>query len=889
LTGDAGRRPTTDDLLGDDFGSVREAFARVIARPEFDWWPRLGKARGGEQTLLDHSLSVLDTLATCLPFVAEESYPPLSQLEVRGILVAAFVHDAGKASDDFQAYLRGEGPPSEHVDPEAIRSLAVAVAREAGMDLADVLDDVVSQAVLHDQRMRQNRGELSERAREHQSLRWRKLADLVDAADSLASATNVVEAAVFLARNRQLIGGADVASYRTRVRGVSTTYLHSAALDAFRAAGWTPLRYFEDGTLFIGRGASVPDSDAVQRQVERKLGDLLNARAEQLAVLAVGTATQDFLPSPELVTEHNLGRLFDVAATKVRRKAKVTDEEREHWSEQWIALFRQRPQLAESFDGTPSAHDLESLASSGPEICLLKLFKNLMDPKKGLCDSDDVAVARVLYEQHVGEGSYAPMSQQSTLMLVEDYLLVLAPWHRLSSKGPAEGMSLELRHLDPKSRERRIRDDLIRITAAVFQNRRKRGATLPCDRLVAEYARSILTDFSLENIGPSTADIQRNLEAYSALKAMAAPRAPKSAIQCSQCSDTIEPGTAHEHSDALGNRGSFSNRRIAFDRVGSPPICPTCTVELKLARLCLGGSVRTVVGLVPPRGFGPTEAAELLERANGVKNVLDRQLSPETFDASRYVALSLPQQVLRQDQDKPLGERLVLAVTEKATLRNREKRLAEALSGKLGGDDGAAELGRELHFQITSTGDLAKAIVNGTAPRAIRKDPDVAAAIRAQRDALVEFGAITPNLLVIAMDHEIEPKSAADRALYQFGLAALFNLELHTAALVAPPGELRSAIACRNGGSVYVPSNGPARRLIGSQWMPEQGAGVWLRAIQAAIALQSSLGGDRVGPYEILKLPNAGSVIRRAQLAADKEPYWPTVWHHVEALKEVLG
>ena len=891
MSEDQQERPTIDGLLGDQYGHVRTAFERTVIRPEFNWLAQLGKARGGEQKLLNHSLSVLDTLAACLPFVAEESYPPLTQLEARGVLIAAFVHDAGKASEAFQTYLRGDGPPVEHVEPESIRSLAKAVAAEAGMKLGDAIDDIVSQAVLHDRRMRRSRGELSERGRDHQSLRWRKLADLVDAADSLASATTVMEADVFLTRSRQLVGGADVASYRTRLRGVSTTFLHSATLAAFQTAGWIPLRYFDDGTLFTGRGANLPDRDAVRRELERKLEELLNGRAEELAVLAVGAVTKDFLPSPEYVTEHNVDRLFDVAATKVRRKSKITDDERKQWTEQWSALLRERPDLAKSFPSSPSAQDLELLASSGPEICLLKLFKNLMDPQKGLCDSNDEQIARKLYEQSVGPGSYTPMSQQSTLMLVKDYLLVLAPWHRLPPNGsPKESAPPELKHLDPKSRERRIRDELIRMTREVFRNRRERGFTLPCDRLVVEYAGNIIADLTLERGRSGTDEIRRNLEGYSSLKATVAPRASKSILQCSQCSDTIEPGTGQEHSDALGNRGLFSNRRIAFEREGSPPICLACTVDLKLTRLCLGGPVRTVVGLVPPRGFGPTEAADLLERVQAVKRVLDRQLSPETLDSNHYVALSLPQQVLRQDPGKPLEERLVLPVTEKATLKNRQKRLAEALGEKLGGDDGTAELARELQLQITSAADLARAIVDGTAPKAIREDPDVAAAIRyAQRDALVEFAAITPNLLIVAMDREIAADREVDRALYQFGLAALFNTEFHTAALIAPPSELRSAMASRNGGAVYVPSNGPARRLLGADWISEQKASTWLRALQAAIVLQSSLGGDKVGPYEVLTFPSAGFAVRRAELSTDREPYWPTVWHHVEALKEVLG
>lgn len=890
MTANRSVRPDIDSLLGGDFSRVRAAFARTVLELALEWDRRLGKARGGEQTLLAHALSVFDTLAACLPFAAEESYLPLTRLEVQGLFLAAFVHDAGKVSDAFQAYLRDEGPPVEHVEPETIRALAIAAAREAGIDLGDAVDDVVSQAVLHDRRMRRDRGELSEWARDHESLRWRKLADLVDAADSLASSTNASEAEAFLARNRQLVGGADVAAYQIRVRGVSSTFLHSAALEAFDAAGWVPLRYFEDGTVFAGRGAPRPDRDAVRQALEGKLKELISARAEQVAVLAVGTPTKDFLPSPEYVTEQNIGHLFDVAASRIRAKAKISDDERQRWTRQWVDCgLPEHEAVRDIFGKDLSDRPLEVLASSGPEICLLKLFKNLMDPAKGVCDSSDEETARKLYETFVQrEGAYALMRQQSTYMLVNDYRLALAAWHWLRDDSARK--SLRLADRDPKARQKRLRDELVRMTRAVFASRRGRGGSLPADRLVSEWTESILDDLSFERIGADADVVQRNLSAYAALKATGGRSDPKPGLQCAQCSDTIDEGAEEEPSDALGNIGSFSNRRIAFDTSGRPPICPTCTVDLKLGRLCLGGPVRTVIGLVPPRGFTPPEAAHLVERVQDLKQTLDRQLSPGTLDVTRYVALSLPEQMLRRDDDATLRDRLVLPVSQRNTMREREKRLSEALREKLGGDDGVTEIGREFGLPIASATDLAKALVEGTAPSALRDDPDVTAALRhAQRDALVEFAAVTPNLVIVALDREIAADRAADRALYQFGLATLFNQELGAAALVASPGELRTAIVSRLGRAAYVPSNGPARRLLGADWLPPEHALRWLRALQAAVALRAWVGGDAVGPYDVLRFPSAGFAIRRAELTGDAEPYWPMLWPHIEALKEVLG
>ena len=114
---------SADDLLGADVSKLRGTFATVLI--ERGWANLLGKQRGGEQTLLEHSVAVFDTLIACLPFLASDVFPKLSPDEARALVLAAVIHDAGKADPAFQAYLRGTSTSfAEHVDPESIRKLA---------------------------------------------------------------------------------------------------------------------------------------------------------------------------------------------------------------------------------------------------------------------------------------------------------------------------------------------------------------------------------------------------------------------------------------------------------------------------------------------------------------------------------------------------------------------------------------------------------------------------------------------------------------------------------------------------------------------------------------------------------------------------------------------
>src|SRR5262249_34050338 len=149
--------------------------------------------------------------------------------------------------------------------------------------------------------------------------RTRKLADYVNHADSLASASDLMSAHQFISENPLLIGAARIASYSIRLRGVSSTYLHAAAQSAFAAAGWRPLLFYESGTLFIGEGRDVQPSD-VEVKLRERVEELLNRRGDQLPELAVGAPLGDFLPRPEYVRRADLRALWDVAVRRVGRK-----------------------------------------------------------------------------------------------------------------------------------------------------------------------------------------------------------------------------------------------------------------------------------------------------------------------------------------------------------------------------------------------------------------------------------------------------------------------------------------------------------------------------------------------------------------------------------------
>lgn len=855
------RPPQLDALAGQDVTALRARLHSILG--ELGWDRLLGKQRGGEQTLREHCLAVFDAVCACAPFFAAEAKPDLTAEEFQSMLLAAVAHDAGKAAPAFQAYLRGHSTSfAEHVDPASIRTVVVDAAGKLGLDLRH-LEDIISEAVLHDRYSRRDKGELTEWARPHESGRWRKLADFVNHADSLASTEDVVAAESFLRANPLLLGRARVASYQVRVRGVSTTFLHEAALEEFDHAGYRPLLHFAHGAVRAGFG-SLPDRSAVAATLRRRIEQLFSDRKKDLAELIVGSPTSDFLPKPDCVRADGVADLLRVASRRAGPKG-PNAELIAKYKRQWSELGKL------GLDGTPSETEIQAILEIGPEACAFKIAKEVF--KKALDDADRT-LGRKLFDAELGGGSFDRFMQQSTLMPVQDYALCVRGWHRTEHEGHAVGT------LDPGRRIGFLIDKLQRLLQTVLA---ARTAPLPSARLIDDWAARLMADLALESTPPLREEVAQQLLGYLSFKSRSALK-KRPVQQCAQCAGLIASGEAEEGSAALGNVGSYSNRRIAFAGKGQPPICRGCVADLELSQLCLGRPVKTMIGLVPRRSLGPEAARELLREVRALRSTLDRQLSAETADPRSYVALSFPPDALRAES---LTAAVVRPVGEDKR-KSRPKDLAKALTEKLG-DRGLAELNSDHATSFDSVEALAQSLLDGRVSITLREDPDVRSAVESVvGGGHAAFAAITPSLIVLSLDRELggAKDSDADRALYAFGLATLFALDLEMACAVGPVAELRTALDGRAGRTVYVPANGPARRVLGGDWLGLDDAARWLRALRAAIVLRGPA--DAGSVLEVLRYPSAGYTVRRIEQQAEK-PVGPKLWPFVEALKEVLG
>lgn len=863
-----------DELIGRDLANLRAGIVATLSAEPFGWKHLLGKERGGVQTLLEHALAVFDVLATCMQFFAADSRPVPTPDELVTILLAAVVHDAGKASDAWQRYVRGEASEgAKHVLEEEIRLVAATVSGRVGIDLGSRIEDVASCSLLHDRGTRTDAGELAEWARPTISSRVRKLADYVNHADSLASCSDLMGAQRFLADNPLLRGAARETSYSIRLRGVSTTYLHDAARQAFEKAGWQPLLFFENGTLFVGDGREVETAD-VARELRVLLDELIKRRRDQLPELAVGKPLGDFLPRPEYVRREDLRALWDVAVRRVGRKAKPDPVAEMKWREQW-----KREAAKGRLDGSPAPTDaqIQALRDVGPEACAFKLAKSLFERVVG---EEAGSEARRSYDERFGSGAFDRLSSQSTYMPVQDYALCVFPWHQMRAKDFGQSGAGLIGSLDPDLRTELLVETLIRVTEQALA---ARPEPLSSESVLGEWTQTIVRDLGLR-VGRSDREgVQAQLDGYTDLKAKGRRRG----LQCAQCSDVITIGEESVQTAALGNQGSFSNRRLVFANSGSPPVCRACTIDLKLGQLCVGGEVRVGIVVVPRRALTVDGAREVVGRLTELKITVDRQLDADTMDPTFYVAFSFPVDGLRvAGAGRPLTECFVRPVS-KETRKKRAKTLHAELIERMG-DEGLERFCRDTGSKFESFEKLAESLMAGSAPEAVKRDPDVRHALEKLATTPLDFASVTPNLVFVSLGRDIgtDDDSASDRAILAFAMAALIAREVDGAVAVAPLEEVRTALATRAGRTVYVPANGPARQTLGGDWLRIDEAQTRLRGIQAAIALRSGL--EARSLLEVLRYPSRGFTVRRLETKSEREVFWPDVWDDIEALGKVL-
>jgi putative SOS response-associated peptidase YedK len=116
-----------------DAADLMERAAKwMIAR---GWRGKLAKTGRFEQSLFEHSLVELDVLLALLPMLSSPLHYGLTEAEQRILAVAVLVHDVGKETDAWQAYIASHGSTSwvSHILPELSQRVVPEVCTALGL------------------------------------------------------------------------------------------------------------------------------------------------------------------------------------------------------------------------------------------------------------------------------------------------------------------------------------------------------------------------------------------------------------------------------------------------------------------------------------------------------------------------------------------------------------------------------------------------------------------------------------------------------------------------------------------------------------------------------------------------------------------------------------
>ena len=277
-------------------------------------WKKLtAKRRSFEQSLFDHTLIEIDTLSTMLPLFQQTYSPPLTETEEQVLLTSVLAHDVGKELPEWQEYVMGKRDFLSDVNQELAEEVVSELANHFGFG---GVNEMLSSVLLH---MRNERTPAKVTNRllfgEHTNPRWKTLADIVDAVDNLCSAKGVFAGLQCVAERTCISNHLRTAHHLVQVRGVSTTLLHRAAIDAFVQCGWSPLIHYSNGTIYVASSATQPKEPSVE-EIQRQMAvGIEKDMPKETAKLVVGSPLQNMMPKPGTFRLSRPEKLFSSCGT----------------------------------------------------------------------------------------------------------------------------------------------------------------------------------------------------------------------------------------------------------------------------------------------------------------------------------------------------------------------------------------------------------------------------------------------------------------------------------------------------------------------------------------------------------------------------------------------
>ena len=874
-----------------------------------DWKKKTAKRRHFEQSLFDHTVIEIDALITLLPLLQHTFSPPLTEEEKQVLLTSVLAHDVGKELDEWQEYVMGRRDFLSDVNRELAEEVVPELASQFGFS---EVEEMLSSVLLH---MRNERTPAKVTSRllfgQHTNPRWKTLADIVDAVDNLCSAKGLFAGLQCVTEKTCISNHLHTSYHLVQMRGVSTTLLHRAAIDAFIECGWSPLLHYNNGTIYVASSATQPLEPSVD-EIQAQMGEgIEKAMPREMVQLIVGSPLQSMMPKVDLFDYRDLKACLAVAVRRVNRT--TFRNKPESARRKTVADYLKRKGDDSPIDENKLALETDRIGIAQPEMCVFKFFKTALADsllgKQVTSEAEEIyadfaegggkkkapkvnpqSVARAEYDAVFGEGAYADLQSTSTLMPARDMALTIDRFWSL--EGSRFGLDvLKIGSLlDDDKREEILINTLVDIADKVY-------IAIPAEnRPTRATSEDIAQCFMPDLIHPSPKLdldelIAQQIQAYGETKANA--RKDKGLHLCPICNQTFDGGTKAK-ADFVVNPEGHTNRGVSHGRAGQIVICETCKYERFLQQLLLGSQVADILVLFPRMNIGHSSGEMLRQKAIQIweeASIRMTEANPKPdLHLSFALTYNLAQKLRDYDVYQLTPDEIVEIVTYESstdTKKRNRRDLEKELTATYGMDELRPDEINELWDTDFATIDEAlQALINGEVlddeARTIRTK-----AFRLNRQFYIACQ--TPHMILVPLTNPVSigNESNTNAGLRELYLTLILGLSLDCSVAVVKAGEV---ITFEGGeGVARVPPTPALRELVGAEWVSVEAAKRWLDAIGAVALLANSTAfPERSNLYQILKSPTLGHVLRRIEQKSENGQAYMHHFHLLEQMKEVL-
>ena len=873
------------------------------------WKKLVAKRRGFEQSLFDHTLIEVDALITMLPLLQQTFSPPLTEAEEQVLLTSVLAHDAGKELPEWQEYVMGKRDFLSDVNQELAEEVVSELANHFRFS---GVDEMLSSVLLH-MRYERTPAKVTNRLLfgQHTNPRWKTLADIVDAVDNLCSAKGLFAGLQCVAERTCISNHLHTAHHLVQMRGVSTTLLHRAAIDAFAARGWSPLIHYSNGTIYVASGATQllePSMDEIQVQIAEGIE---KAMPREIAKLIVGSPLQSMMPKVDLFDHQDLKECLKIAARCINRT--TFRNKPESARRKTVADYLKRKGDDSPIDEIKLALETDRIGVAQPEMCVFKFFKTALAGKllgkQVTPEAEEIysdfaegsgkrkapkvnpqSVARAEYDAVFGKGAYADLQSTSTLMPARDMAATIDRFWSIDGLQFGLDASKIENLRDDAKREAILIDVLVDIANKVYTS--IPAENRPTRATPEDIARCFMSDL----IHPSPKLdldelIAQQMQAYGQTKANA--RKDKGLHLCPICNGTFDGGTKAK-ADFVANPEGHTNRGVSHGGAGQIVICDACKYERFLQQLLLGTQIADILVLFPRMNIGHSSGEALRRKVIQIAEKTSIRMTGANPEPDLHLSLgltyNLAQKLSNYDVYRLTPDEIVEIVTyeSSADTKKRNRRDLEKELKTTYGTDGLHidEINEEWDTDFATIEEALQALIDGEV------QDDDARLIRTKAFRLnpqFYIACQTPHMILVPLANPVSIGSESDTnaGLRELYLTLILGLSLDCSVAVVKAGEV---ITFEGGeGVARVPPTSALRELVGAEWVSVEAAKRWLDAVGAVALLASATGfPERSNLYQILKSPTLGHVLRRIEQKSENGQAYMYQFHLLEQMKEVL-